>query len=104
MKSLDETARTIACRIGLTQDELIQRKAFLEFGQADVEMLRDLDLPLSQMRHVVTEKFFNYLMAFPTLSALLPDTGAVERLRLAHDRYFSQLTVSRTTMHPSPRR
>ncbi|HJU71946.1 MAG TPA: EAL domain-containing protein [Paucimonas sp.] len=92
MKNLDETARNIADRIGLTQDELVQRKALLEFGQDDVALLRGIDLPLSQMRHAVAEKFFNYLMAFPPLNALLPDAGAVERLRQAHDRYFSQLT------------
>ncbi|WP_052452442.1 EAL domain-containing protein [Noviherbaspirillum autotrophicum] len=92
MKKIDEDVQTIADRIGLTQDELIQRKAFLEFGQSDVELLRAIDIPLSQMRHAVAEKFFTYLMAFPPLTTLLTDRHAVERLRQAHDRYFSQLT------------
>ncbi|HJV88218.1 MAG TPA: EAL domain-containing protein [Noviherbaspirillum sp.] len=93
MKNLDDTARSIADRIGLTQDELVQRKAFLEFDEEDVALLRGIDKPLSEMRHAVAEKFFHYLLAFPPLNALLSDPDAVERLRRAHDRYFSQLTA-----------
>lgn len=73
MINLDDTVRAIADRIGLTQDEIVLRQAFLEFGEEDVHLLRNVDLPLSQTRQAVAEKFFHYLMAFPPLNALLPD-------------------------------
>jgi len=70
----------------------MQRKAFLEFAQDDVDLLRDIHLPLSKVQHVLEDDFYGFLLTFPSLKKLLPDADAVSRLKQSHHRYFSQLT------------
>ncbi|WP_168798489.1 EAL domain-containing protein [Herbaspirillum sp. ST 5-3] len=92
MRKLDETVRVIAELIGLTQDDIAERKAFLEFGQHDSDQLRTLHLPMVQAQDALAENFYSFLLKFPPLKELLPDIEAMSRLRQAHNRYFSQLT------------
>jgi hypothetical protein len=93
MNNFDQIVEAITGKIGLTEDELAQRKAFLEFSQADADLLRAIHTPLAQRHHVFADRFYDYLLTFPPLRKLLPNADAISRLRQAHDRYFSQLTA-----------
>lgn len=92
MRNLDETVQAIAGKIGLTPDEIAQRKDFLEFGEFDSTLLRNIHRPLSEVHHLFADRFYSYLLTFGPLNKLLPTPEAIGRLRQAHDRYFSQLT------------
>ncbi|WP_081801440.1 EAL domain-containing protein [Herminiimonas sp. CN] len=92
MRNLDETVQVITEKIGLTQDEVAQRKSFLEFNQDDADLLRHIHPLISQRHHGYADNFYSHLLTFPALRKLLPTAEAVSHLRHAHDRYFNQLT------------
>ncbi|HJW57567.1 MAG TPA: EAL domain-containing protein [Burkholderiaceae bacterium] len=92
MDNENQVVKTIAREIGLNQDEIEQRKAFLEFTDADVALLRQIHQELSQQHHVLADAFYSHLLTFPPLKKLLHNDEIVARLKQSHNIYFSQLT------------
>lgn len=92
MKNLDDVVDAIALGIGLNQDEIEQRKTFLEITDTDIALLEQVHQQLSREYDVFADVFYNHLRAFPSLSHLLSDAPTATRLRHAHALYFSQLT------------
>ena len=82
----------LANGIGLDRDEVEARKAFLEFGEADIEALRDVHALLAARREDFSERFYAHLLSFPTLRGMLGE-GAEARLRHVQAAYFSSLTA-----------
>jgi len=87
-----EAAQLIAHEMGIHPDEVAERKAFLEFGESDTALLKEIHGRLAKARSGFTDAFYEYLRDFPKLRHLLPDRETVARLKRSHDRYFSQLT------------
>lgn len=81
----------IAAEMGIDAREIAARKLFLELGSTDAEQLKALDVRLATAQNGFADGFYDYLRAIPELQALLPDEGAVRRLRTAHNRYFASL-------------
>jgi diguanylate cyclase (GGDEF)-like protein/PAS domain S-box-containing protein len=92
LRALQETIDDIAREIGLDQEEVEARKAFLELGEDDVGALRDIHALLDTQRDAFSDRFYAHLLAFPQLRALL-GTGAEARLRHVQASYFSSLTA-----------
>ena len=81
----------IAAEMGIDAREIAARKLFLELGSTDAEQLKALNVRLATAQNGFADGFYDYLRAIPELQALLPDEGAVRRLRTAHNRYFASL-------------
>jgi len=93
MKDTREMIDFIAHEIGLDDDEVTARKAFLEFGDLDAVALRDVHDLLNQERDTFSDSFYAHLQAFPQLRELLGDSESTARLRHAQSAYFSSLTA-----------
>lgn len=83
----------IAAELGLDDAEFAQRKALLEFTEADIALLRQVHEPLEQIRQSFSDSFYNHLLSFEPLRKLLPDEATVNRLKQAQSAYFSELTA-----------
>lgn len=94
MSPSTETLNNIAHEIGLTSEELEQRKQFLEFNPTDVELLKQMHQYIAD--HAVddffTESFYSHLFSFAALKRFLPDEATIHRLKIAQSKYFKRLT------------
>lgn len=93
MKDLTQAVDLIAREIGLDQDEIEQRKAFLELEETDVEMLRQVHKLLQHDKEGFSDAFYQHLVEFPEMRKLLPDADTVARLRASQAAYFDRLTA-----------
>ena len=93
MKNLGEAVETIAREIGLDQEEVALRKDFLQFGEADIAILRELHVRLAQDGEAFSDSFYEHLLSFPSLRALVADDPTLAQLRHAQSNYFGSLTA-----------
>jgi len=85
---------------GLDADQQAERLAYFDLRPADCELLRDL-APLAR-RSVddIVAGFYEHLLGFPELAALLhAEPGWLERLKAAQRAYFLDLTEGRLDEH-----
>jgi diguanylate cyclase (GGDEF)-like protein/PAS domain S-box-containing protein len=82
----------ILAEIGIDENELITRRAFLSFDEQDAAVLKELHVLLETHRGPLTEKFYEHLLCFPELRPLLGDDAKLAYLKRAQAIYFSQLT------------
>jgi diguanylate cyclase (GGDEF)-like protein/PAS domain S-box-containing protein len=82
----------VAAEMGIDADEVKARKAFLEFTDADVALLKELHTYLEARRDPFSEAFYRHLQHFPQLLPLLGNAEKLERLKRSQSLYFSQLT------------
>lgn len=92
MAGIGQTPATIASDIGLNAEEIARRKQFLEFDAQDIELLTKLHTRLEPQRDRFTAAFYDHLLSFEPLRALIGDDASLARLRHAQSRYFSSLT------------
>ena len=78
--------------MGITADDISQRKEFLEFTEADVALLKELHTHLETKRDPFSEAFYRHLQHFPHLLPLLGNAEKLNRLKVTQSIYFSQLT------------
>ena len=76
MDSLAE-ARPISRQLRFDDAEIRVRKAFLELGEADAALLRELHGRLQSMPNEFADTFYRHLRHFPELRALLGDEAKV---------------------------
>lgn len=88
-----EATRNIAQKIGLNEQEVALRKAFLNFTEQDIELLESIHSSLEPAREAFAANFYEHLLSFPQLQSLLNDTATVERLKKTQAKYFSELTA-----------
>ncbi|MEW6684453.1 MAG: EAL domain-containing protein [Nitrospirota bacterium] len=93
--SLLQIAETIARTMGVDEWEIERRKAFLEFTDRDVELLRDLHTRLTAKPAEFVDAFYAHLLAFEETRQLLSDPSTVERLKHRQAAYFDSLTAGR---------
>lgn len=81
--------------LGLTEAEVAERKAFLDFGDEDVRLLRELHdlLEHYQVRATFIDRFYAHLQAFAGTNTLLRDAATLERLKRTQSAYFDSLTA-----------
>jgi PAS domain S-box-containing protein len=92
MAGIEQPPATIASDIGLNAEEIARRKQFLEFGAEDIELLTKLHARLEPQRDRFTAAFYDHLLSFEPLRALIGNDAAQARLRHAQSLYFSSLT------------
>ena len=78
--------------IGIDENELSTRRAFLSFDEKDATTLKALHEMLETHRGDLTEIFYNHLLRFPEIRPLLGDDAKLTYLKQAQAQYFSQLT------------
>ena len=76
-------------------EDIAQRKRFLEFGDADIEMLREIHSYLEDksIDEFFIDSFYQHLYSFPALKKLLPDESTITRLKAVQRQYFMRLTA-----------
>ena len=81
--------------LGLDEAEIAERKAFLEFGDEDAQLLFELHglLENSGVHDSFLDNFYSHLQAFPETRAFLRDAATIERLKRAQSGYFDGLTA-----------
>ncbi|MCA1855703.1 EAL domain-containing protein [Massilia oculi] len=91
--TLDETVDTIGREIGLDQQEVAERMAFLELRPEDLVLLRELHALAAQDSDTFSDGFYEHILAFPQLRSLVGDDSTIQRLKHAQAAYFRSLTA-----------
>jgi diguanylate cyclase (GGDEF)-like protein/PAS domain S-box-containing protein len=89
----DNTVALVAREIGLDDAEIGARKRFLEIGEDDLALLREVHALTDADGAPFSEAFYDYLMEFGELRALLQDDATAARLRHTQGVYFRSLTA-----------
>jgi diguanylate cyclase (GGDEF)-like protein len=81
--------------IQISDEDIVQRKKFLEFSDADIEQLVETHRQLKSrsIDEFFTDTFYRHLFSFPALHNLLPDEATINRLKAVQSRYFMRLTA-----------
>lgn len=77
----------------LGNEEIAQRKAFLEFADKDVTLLTDLHALLEDQSSFFVDDFYRHLLAFDETRQLIQDDATLTRLKQSQAMYFNQLTA-----------
>jgi diguanylate cyclase (GGDEF)-like protein/PAS domain S-box-containing protein len=83
---------TILAEIGIDDNELSARRAFLSFDEQDTVVLKSLHEILESHRGQLTDTFYAHLLRFPEIRPLLGDDTKLAYLKQAQSQYFSELT------------
>ena len=86
------TAPSLMREMGLSEEEIARRKAFLEFGDEDVERLRGLHKLAQRYADDVIEDFYRHLLAFDESRRFFTDPAILARVKAAQKQYFLRLT------------
>jgi len=85
-------------RIGnfvLTEEEVRQRKAYLEIGEEEERLIREAHPYLVQHSDQMVERFYEYLLSHEHTRKILSQPGLIERLKKLQKKYFLELTQGR---------
>ena len=76
-------------------EDIAQRKRFLEFSDADIELLSEIHKYLEDksIDEFFIDSFYQHLYSFPALQKLLPDEPTINRLKAVQKQYFMRLTA-----------
>ncbi|HKA54822.1 MAG TPA: protoglobin domain-containing protein [Candidatus Binatia bacterium] len=78
--------------MGLSEEEIARRKAFLEFGDEDVERLRGIHDLAEQYAEGVIEDFYAHLLSFAESRPFFTDPAVLGHVKAAQKQYFLGLT------------
>ena len=78
--------------IEIKSEEVSQRKAFLQFGDADVATLESVNEVAQRYADSVIEDFYRHVMAFPDTQAFFSDPEVLTHVRQMQKAYFMRLT------------
>src|SRR5581483_2328224 len=78
--------------MGLTEETLARRKAFLELRDEDSERLRGLHDLAQQYAERVIEDFYAHLLSFEESKKFFTDPVVLARVKAAQKQYFLRLT------------
>jgi rsbT co-antagonist protein RsbR len=79
--------------IGLTADEIVRRKAFLEFDDDDVERLVAVNALAKEYADPVIDAFYEHLLSFGETAVFFRDAHLLERVKRLQKEYFLRLTA-----------
>jgi rsbT co-antagonist protein RsbR len=81
-----------AVGVGITDQELLRRKLFLEFRDEDVGKLASINDLAQRYADSVIEDFYKHLLAFDETRSFFRDPEVLRRVKTAQQEYFLQLT------------
>ncbi len=85
-------ADALAPKMGISPAEVEQRKAFLEFGAADVERVASIDGLARAYADPVIGEFYEHLLAFEETAVFFDDPAVLEHVTRMQKEYFLGLT------------
>jgi hypothetical protein len=77
----------------LDASEILERKAFLEFSESDVALLKKLHGHMEGKASFFVERFYGHLLAFEETRRLLKNEEVLERVKRTQTDYFERLTA-----------
>lgn len=78
--------------IEIKSEEVRQRKAFLQFGDADVATLEGVNEVAQRYADSVIEDFYRHVMSFPDTKAFFSDPDVLTHVQRMQKAYFMRLT------------
>ena len=93
MKPLGDAVSAVARALGIDEGEIAHRKAFLEFGEADVRLLTELHARLQGTQRRFVDEFYAHLLKFDETRRFIPDAESLDRLKRTQATYFETLTA-----------
>ncbi len=79
-------------KLEIDSREVSERKAFLEFNEEDVKILKSAHELAQKYAEPVIEDFYNHLLAFPQGQDFFENEKTLERVKRAQLEYFLDLT------------
>jgi diguanylate cyclase (GGDEF)-like protein len=76
----------------LNEEEIANRKAFLNFSFADIEILKSIHEKLDDLGENFVSSFYKHLLSFSGPAKFFSDDVVLEKLKQTQKKYFSQLT------------
>jgi len=76
----------------ISEQELVRRKDFLEFGEADVSNLAEINELAQRYADAVIEDFYKHLLSFEETRSFFRDPHVLQRVKNAQQEYFLRLT------------
>jgi rsbT co-antagonist protein RsbR len=86
------TAPSIMREMEITEQEIANRKRFLEFDGEDVARLAEVNKIAQGYAEPVIEAFYNHLLEFEETQEFFRDPGVLERVKGMQREYFLRLT------------
>ena len=83
---------TLLRHLQLTPAEAAARKAFLQFGEQDVEHLRSVNELATGYADPVIDSFYEHLLSFDETAAFFRDPAVLARVKRMQKEYFLRLT------------
>lgn len=83
----------VVAELGLDSGHIALRKAFLEFGEDDVHVLRRVHALLNESKYSFADEFYEHLLKFPELQPFLSDAESLSRLKKVQTSYFAGMTA-----------
>ena len=93
MKLSDEAVAALARAIGIDAQEIAKRKVFLEFGEADIQLLTDLHKRIHGAQQRFVDEFYAHLLEFDETRRFISDEQSLARLKRTQSAYFESLTA-----------
>lgn len=84
--------RSLMTELGLSEQEVAHRKAFLNFDDHDSERLQALHALAQRYADGVIDDFYHHLLAFEESKRFFTDPAVLNRVKAAQNQYFLQLT------------
>lgn len=85
-------SQSLMSEMGITEQELARRKAFLEFDQVDIEVLKDIHPLAEKYAEPVIEAFYQHLLSFDESREFFRDAKTLKRVKNLQRAYFLDLT------------
>lgn len=93
MKPITEAVESMIAILGLDDDAVAARKAFLGFSETDIDHLRKLHEALQGLGPEFARSFYDHILRFPETRRLIPDDQTLDRLKQTQAEYFDSLTA-----------
>ncbi len=87
-----DTDKTLMEELGFSEEEIAKRRAFLEFGDEDIQDLVSIKEFAQEYADSVLEAFYKHLLSFEETRVFFQDPKLLERVKRLQKAYFSRLT------------
>lgn len=87
------TRRSLMEDMGITEQDIVRRKQFVQFGDEDVQRLLAMSELARQYAQSVIDEFYDHLLSFEEGRAFFRDPKLLEYVKRRQKEYFLQLTA-----------
>ncbi|MGI5309643.1 EAL domain-containing protein [Rheinheimera sp. WS51] len=89
MQNLQEIVKYLQ----FSNKQFVDRKALIDLSQQEVDLLKQVHLPLQQYETKLIDAFYQHLFKFNELKSILIKSGSLESLKRKQAMYFRRLTA-----------